>query len=194
MAMKARVTNPGHSGKEAYNFFMSLLLPESAIRISTYNRMVTDLYGHSEDSFLAMINENYKLTRMGSKAVYPAGKRHFCMYLGNYFYSLELREKSGKFTDALSGLDSQILYQTILKPLLGIRDLRNDKRLGYSFAENSSQDMKEQIDAGKFAVGFGMVPVSIHDIKAIADAGLVMPPKSTYIEPKLRSGLTVYEF
>jgi uncharacterized protein (DUF1015 family) len=194
MAMKAEAANPGNSGKEAYNFFMSLLLPESAIRISTYNRMVTDLYGHSEDSFLARINENYKLRQIECHPAHPARKGHFYMYLGRYFYTLELREKSQEFTDVLSGLDSQILYQTILKPLLGIRDLRNDKRLGYSFSENSLQDMKKQIDQGKFAVGFGMVPVSIHDLKAIADAGLVMPPKSTYIEPKLRSGLTIYEF
>jgi uncharacterized protein (DUF1015 family) len=194
MALKARASNPGHSGKEAYNFFMSLLLPESAIRISTFNRMVTDLYGHSENSFLAGINENYKLRQMGCQAVPSGGQRHFYMYLGNYFYCLELKEKSREFTDVLSRLNSQILYQTILKPLLGIRDLRDDKRLGYSFAENLPQDMKEQIDGGKFAVGFGMVPVSIHELKAIADAGLVMPPKSTYIEPKLRSGLTIYEF
>lgn len=194
MAKEAEAAGSDHNGREAYNFFMSFLMPESMIRIATYNRMVTDLYGHSKSSFLAGIHKTYRVTKIGSQVFYPAKKHDFCMYMGGNFYRLELRKNAWPFTDPLNRLDSQILYKTILKPLLGIEDLRNNKRLGYSFDENPAEYMKARIDKREFVLGFAMTPVSITDIKAIADAGLVMPPKSTYIEPKLRSGLVIYEF
>ncbi len=194
MAMEAEVPGSGHNGREAYNFFMSFLMPESMIRIATYNRMLTDLYGHSESTFLAGVHETYHVTNMGNQVYYPTQKHHFCMYLGGSFYLLELRKNAWPFSDPLNRLDSQILYKTILKPLLGIDDLRNNKRLAYSFDENPTKHIKDRIDKGEFMLGFAMTPVGIADIKAIADAGLIMPPKSTYIEPKLRSGLLIYEF
>ena len=98
-----------------------------------------------------------------------------------------------QFTDSLSELDTQILYKTILKPVLGVFDLRNDKRISYGYGKHNLIQMKDAIDKGDFAVGFGLIPITVDEIKAIADAGLVMPPKSTYIEPKLRSGLAIYE-
>ncbi|MGI9547412.1 MAG: DUF1015 domain-containing protein, partial [Flavobacteriaceae bacterium] len=97
------------------------------------------------------------------------------------------------FSDSLSRLDTQILYKTILDPILGIQDLRNDKRISYGYGKRNIITMKNEIDEGRFEVGFGLVPLTIDEIKSIADAGLVMPPKSTYIEPKLKSGLTIYE-
>lgn len=115
------------------------------------------------------------------------------MYLDGEFYSLYLRKKVYEFSDALSYLDTQILYKTILKPILGIKNLRKDKRIHYGYGKHNVIKMKDQIDKGKFVVGFSLVPIEIDEIKAIADAGLVMPPKSTYIEPKLRSGLAIYE-
>ena len=121
-------------------------------------------------------------------------KHHFSMYLDGDFYSLYLRKKVYQFTDALSELDTQILYKTILEPILGISDLRNDKRIAYGYGKHNVIKMKDSVDKGYFAVGFSLVPIDMNEIKSIADAGLVMPPKSTYIEPKLRSGLTIYEF
>ena len=115
------------------------------------------------------------------------------MYLKGEFYSLYLRKTQFEFTDALSQLDTQILYKTILEPILGISDLRNDARISYGCGKHNLIKMKEHVDSGDFAVGFSLVPTTIEEIKAIADAGLVMPPKSTYIEPKLRSGLAIYE-
>lgn len=115
------------------------------------------------------------------------------MYLDGEFYSLYLRKKVYRFTDALSKLDTHILYQTILGPILGIKNLRNDKRISYGYGKYNVMHMKDTIDKGQFAVGFSLVPITIDEIKAIANAGLVMPPKSTFIEPKLRSGLTIYE-
>lgn len=194
MATEAAASGSSHNGREAYNYFMSFLMPESMIGIATYNRMVTDLHGHSVKTFLSGLLETFRVSNMGSQVFYPSVKHSFSMYLGGNFYRLELREESWAFTDPLNRLDSHILYQTILKPMLGIEDLRNNRRLGYSFDENPAEHMKAQIDKGEFVLGFAMAPVGIADIRAIADAGLVMPPKSTYIEPKLRSGLVIYEF
>lgn len=115
------------------------------------------------------------------------------MYLEGDFYSLHLRQTHYTFTDALSHLDTQILFKTVLEPILDISDLRNDARISYGCGKDNLIRMKEGVDKGDFAVGFSLVPTTIEEIKAIADAGLVMPPKSTYIEPKLRSGLAIYE-
>jgi uncharacterized protein (DUF1015 family) len=115
------------------------------------------------------------------------------MYLDGEFYSLYLRKKAVTFTDPLSKLDTQILYKTILEPILDIKNLRNDKRIQYGYGKHNVLKMKNDIDKGLFAVGFNMLPITMEEIKAIADAQLVMPPKSTFIEPKLRSGLTIYE-
>ncbi len=115
------------------------------------------------------------------------------MYLDGEFYSLYLRKQRYTLTDALSQLDTQILYRTILEPILGIHDLRNDTRISYGYGKHNLIKMKESIDKNEFTVGFSLVPITMEEIKAIADAHLVMPPKSTYIEPKLRSGLTIYE-
>ncbi len=116
------------------------------------------------------------------------------MYLDGEFYSLYLRKSYYNFQDPLGELDTQLLYNLILEPILGIHDLRNDNRIAYLSGKDNSIRMKKLIDEKEFDVGFGMLPVAISELKQIADAGLQMPPKSTYIEPKLLSGLTIYEF
>ena len=116
------------------------------------------------------------------------------MYLDGEFYSLYLRKTSYKFKTSLDALDAQLLYATILKPILGIDDLRNDNRINYISGIKEVVNMKSKVDSGDYKVGFGMVPADINELKNIADDGLKMPPKSTYIEPKLRSGVTIYEF
>lgn len=116
------------------------------------------------------------------------------MYLDGEFYSLYLRKTNYNFTNSLSALDPYILFIKILKPLLGIEDLKNDLRISYIPGGNQSFEVKKAVDEGLYAVGFGMLPLTTDEVKQIADEGLTMPPKSTCIEPKLRSGLTVYEF
>jgi uncharacterized protein (DUF1015 family) len=116
------------------------------------------------------------------------------MYLDGEFYSLYLRKTSYEFNTALDQLDAQLLYDTILRPLLGIHDLRNDNRIEYVNGRHEMITIKSSVDSGEFMVGFGMCPATVDQIKQIADEGLKMPPKSTYILPKLRSGITVYEF
>ena len=115
------------------------------------------------------------------------------MYLNGSFYSLYFRKIVYHHSDVLNKLDTQILYKTILEPILRIKDLRNDKRIKYGHGKRNVLKMKDESDSGNFAVGFGLVPLNVEEIKAIADAGLVMPPKSTYIEPKLRSSLVIYD-
>ncbi|RNC89859.1 MAG: DUF1015 domain-containing protein [Allomuricauda sp.] len=184
----------GHSGSEPYNFFMSYLIPESEIKIYEFTRMVKDLNGLTKEDLLMRLDEMYRIQKMDDGVYKPTKKHHFSMYLDGDFYSLYLRKKVYEFTDPLSELDTQILFKTILEPILGISDLRNDKRIAYGHGKMNLINMKDRIDKGEFQVGFSMLPITIDEIKAIADAGLVMPPKSTYIEPKLRSGLTIYEF
>lgn len=182
--------NPATS---AHNFFMSYLIPENEVRIFEFNRMVKDLNGLTKEEFLSELDGMFRIKNQGIELYRPGKKHHFSMYLDGEFYSLYLRKKVYKFSDALSRLDTQILYKTILEPVLGIRDLRNDKRIRYGYGKRNVITMKNEIDAGRFQVGFGLVPLSMEEIKSIADAGLVMPPKSTYIEPKLRSGMAIYE-
>ncbi len=194
MALEARASNPRHTGREPYNYFMSYLLPESAIRISRYQRLLRDLNGHSRAGFLERLSWHYQWEDMGTIPWRPTEKHHFGMCLGGTFYALKLKEENWRFTDALSRLDTHILYTTLLRPILGIDDLRNDRRIVYTSGDGQLRKMQRKIQRGEFAVGFDMTPVTVAEIKAIADAGQVMPPKSTYIEPKLRSGLTIYEF
>ncbi len=185
--------NPKHSGKEAYNFFMSYLIPESEIKIYEFNRMVKDLNGHSKESFLVQLDTLYRIKKTDQELYKPTKKHHFSMYLDGEFYSLYLRKHVLPLSDPLSKLDTHILFKTILEPILGIRDLRNDKRIQYGYGKHNVLRMKNDIDKGNFAVGFNLVPITMEEIKAVADAELVMPPKSTFIEPKLKSGLVIYE-
>ncbi|MGB5237680.1 MAG: DUF1015 domain-containing protein [Flavobacteriaceae bacterium] len=188
-----RSANNTGNGNSSHDFFMSYLIPEDEVRIYEFNRMIKDLNGLTKEKFLSALDGMFRIKNCGEELYRPGKKHHFSMYLDGEFYSLYLRKKVYHFTDALSRLDTQILYKTILEPILGIRDLRNDKRIRYGYGKRNVITMKNEIDAGRFKVGFGLVPITMSEIKSIADAGLVMPPKSTYIEPKLRSGLAVYE-
>lgn len=193
LAEYSEKANPKHTGEEPYNYFMSYLIPESEIRIYEFNRMVQDLNGLTKEEFLVRLDEKFRIENKGNVLYKPSRKHHFGMYLQGEFYSLYLRKTFYEFTDVLSALDTQILFKTVLEPILGIHDLRNDKRIAYGYGKHNVIKMKDEIDKGNFEVGFSLVPLTIDEIKGIADAGLVMPPKSTYIEPKLRSGLAIYE-
>ena len=150
--------------------------------------------GHTKEEFLIQLDEYFRIENHGMEVYKPMQKHHFNMYLDGEFYSLYLRKTNYEFGDSLSKLDPYILYKKVLQPILGIEDLRNDKRISYIHGKNDLIEIKTRIDKGEFAVGFGMLPLSIKEIKETADEGLTMPPKSTYIEPKLLSGLTIYEF
>ena len=193
LAKELSKEHPKNTRDESYNYFMSYLIPESQVIISEFNRMIKDLNGLSKEEFLIQLDTFYRIEKRDDEIYKPTKKHHFSMYLDGAFYSLYLRKKVYQFTDSLRELDTKILYKTILKPVLEVSDLRNDERISYGYGKHNLIQMKDAIDKGDFAVGFGLIPITVDEIKAIADAGLVMPPKSTYIEPKLRSGLAIYE-
>ena len=190
--LKEKDTTSGEH--EAYNFFMSYLIPESDLKIYEFNRLVKDLNGWTKEEFLIQLDELYRIENRGKKLYKPSKQHHFSMYLDGEFYSLYLRKSLYSFQTSLDSLDAYLLYKTILNPILGIQDLRADDRIEYSNGKNDVVDVKSMVDSGKFKVGFGMVPATVSQMKQIADDGLKMPPKSTYVLPKLRSGVTIYEF
>ncbi|MEX0996409.1 MAG: DUF1015 domain-containing protein [Flavobacteriaceae bacterium] len=186
--------NKKHTGDEFYNFFMSYLIPESRLSIYEFNRLIKDLNGLTKEEFLIALDEFFIIENRGLNYYKPNKTHHFSMYLEGEFYSLQLRHSNYKIENALDDLDAQIVYKTILKPILGIEDLRNDQRIEYVHGRNDMPFIKAKVDSGEYKVGFGLKPATIDQLKHIADQGLKMPPKSTYIEPKLRSGITIYEF
>ncbi|WP_194852363.1 DUF1015 domain-containing protein [Nonlabens antarcticus] len=179
---------------DSYNYFMSFLIAESQLNIYEYNRLITDLNGHSKEDFLMLLDQYFRIQNRGLEIYQPSKKHHFSMYLDGDFYSLYLRKDVHKITTALDDLDTQMLYDLVLRPLLGISDLRHDNRIKYSFGKFDLSIMKSKIDKGDFQIGFGLFPTTVEQLKSIADADLVMPPKSTYIRPKLPSGFIIYEF
>ena len=186
--------NPNHTGKEKYNSFMSYLLPESQLSIYEFNRFIKDLNGLTPDEFLIELDTFFRIENRGQELYRPKEKHHFSMYLNGEFYALYLRKSAYEFTDSLSRLDAQILYTTVLKPILGINDIRNASKIIYSQDKSDSLELKTKVDSGDFKISFGMLPTTIEELKSIVDSGKLMPPKTTYIEPKLRSALTIYEF
>jgi uncharacterized protein (DUF1015 family) len=189
-----KASNNKHTGEESYNFFMSYLIPESQLTIYEFNRLVKDLNGLTTEEFLIALDGFFRIENRGFTYYKPGKPHHFSMYLDGAFYSLQLRHSNYKVENALDSLDAQILYKTILKPILGIQDLRNDDRIEYVHGRNDMAYVKTKVDNKEFKVGFGLKAATIEQLKDIADQGLKMPPKSTYIEPKLRSGITIYEF
>ena len=186
--------NPNHDGSESYNFFMSYLITESELVIHEFNRLIKDLNGWTKEEFLIKLDASYRIENRGIIPYHPTKQHHFSMYLDGEFYSLYLRKTNYVFKTALDKLDAQLLYKTILQPILGIDDLRHDNRIAYVNGRHEMLTIKSSVDSGEFVVGFGMFPSNVEQMKQIADEGLKMPPKSTYILPKLRSGITIYEY
>jgi uncharacterized protein (DUF1015 family) len=181
------------SGNENLNYFMSFLIADTNVKIYEFNRIVRDLNGHSKEDFIKKIAENFVIKSKKQELWKPKHKFEFGMYFDGEFYALRLKEEKFSFENALEQLDAQILYDTVLNPILGLGDLRTDERIEYIPGTKSITSIKDMVDSGEFEVGFMLFPINISEIKAIADLDLIMPPKSTYIEPKFRSGLVVYE-
>jgi len=177
---------------EKLNYFMSFLIAESNVKIYEFNRIIRDLNGHEVTDFLSQLEEHFIIKNKEQELWKPQSKFEFGMYLDGNFYALFYKLENNNPT-ILENLDAQILYDKVLQPLLGIEDLRNDERIEYIPGKQSILTIKELIDEGEFEVGFMLYPSDIAEIKALADNNLIMPPKSTYIEPKFRSGLIVYE-
>ena len=189
-----------HLGNPNLNYFMSFLIAESNVKIYEYNRIIRDLNGYTKADFLEKLTEHFIVKDKEQELWKPQSKFEFGMYLDGNFYALFYKQTNSselssraQSRDILENLDAQILYDKVLQPLLGIEDLRNDERIEYIPGKQSVATIKELVDEGEFEVGFMLYPSDISEIKALADNHLIMPPKSTYIEPKFRSGLMVYE-
>lgn len=174
-------------------FFMSFLIAESSLKINEYNRVIKDLNGHSKKQFLKLLQNHFSIENKQQTIYTPVEKFSFGMYLDGEFYKLKLKENQVDTNDVLQSLDTQILYDFVLNPILGIGDLRTDQRIEYLSGKQSVTELKNKVDNEEFEVAFLMCKTDISEIKSIADAGLIMPPKSTYIEPKFRVGLTIFE-
>ncbi len=185
------------SSNENLRYFMSFLIAESNVKIYEFNRIIRDLNGFTNEEFIEKVSKNFTVVPKNQELWKPQNKKEFGMYLDGGFYALYYKEKSAVVgalgSDVLANLDAQILYDTILQPLLNLGDLRNDERIAYIPGKQSITAIKQVVDEGEFAVGFMLFASNIAEIKAFADNNLIMPPKSTYIEPKFRSGLVVYE-
>ncbi len=171
---------------------MSFLIAESNVKIYEYNRIIRDLNGHSKVDFLEKLAQCFWIKNKAQELWKPTKKFEFGMYFEGEFYCLILKDEHN-FKTVLDSLDAQILYTKILQPILGINDLRNDERIDYIAGNQSITTIKQVVDEGEFEIGFMLFPADINEIKSLADNELIMPPKSTYIEPKFRSGLVVYE-
>lgn len=177
---------------EKDNSVMTFLIAESNIKIYEFNRIIHDLNNYSKEEFLNLLREKFNVKNKQQQLWKPAKKFEFGMYLDGDFYSLKLKEKR-ETEDILQQLDAQVLYDLVLHPILGLDDLRNDARIDYVPGNESIVNIKELVDDGEYEVGFMLYPTNVEEVKSVADHDLIMPPKSTYIEPKFMNGVLIYE-
>lgn len=183
----------GHTGEEEYNYFLAVAFPASHLRIIDYNRVVRDLNGLSPEEFLARVAENFEVKDMGTEIYTPAALHNFALYVGGRWYSLTAREGRYNDADPIGVLDVTISSDLILRDILGITDLRSDKRIDFVGGIRGLGELQRRVDSGEMAMALALYPVSMKQLMDIADTGNIMPPKTTWFEPKLRSGLVIHE-
>lgn len=188
VAAAQKAVNPQHSGEEAYNYFLSVIFPDNQMRIMDYNRLVKDLNGRSIEEFIGEIGEVFHV-ELEQKAVKPRQAREFGMYLKGHWYRLQIDSEFVPHDDPVGRLDVSLLQDNLLAPILDIGDPRRDKRIDFVGGIRGLSELERRVDSGEMAVAFALFPTSIQDMMSVADANLVMPPKSTWFEPKLADGL-----
>ena len=191
-AEKAR-QNPHHKGDEEYNYFLAVCFPASQLHIIDYNRVVKDLNGLSEEEFLSKLTENFIVEKKGKEIYHPCALHNFSLYLDGEWYSLTAREGTYNDSDPIGVLDVTISSDLILRDILGIKDLRSDKRIDFIGGIRGLEELKRRVDNGEMKVALALSPVSMKQLMDIADSGNIMPPKTTWFEPKLRSGLVIHK-
>jgi uncharacterized protein (DUF1015 family) len=192
VGMEKRDKNPGWTGEEEYNFFLAVLFPDNQLRIIDYNRTVKDLNGLSTEEFLTRLEKGFIIKEKGKKTWKPAKLHNFSMYLEGKWYSLTAREGTYDDNDPIGVLDVTVLTKQILSPILDIQDLRRSKRIDFVGGIRGLDELKKRVDSGEMKVAFALYPVSMKQLITIADSGNIMPPKTTWFEPKLRSGLVIH--
>ncbi len=187
-----RDANPHHTGKEEYNFFLAVHFPDNQLRIIDYNRTVKDLNGLSPEQFLEKLGNSFEIEQKGESIFKPEKLHNFSMYLEGLWYSLTAKEGTFNDDDPIGVLDVTILTNHILSPVLDIQDLRRSKRIDFIGGIRGLGELKKRVDSGDMKVAFALYPVSMDQLITIADSGNIMPPKTTWFEPKLRSGLVIH--
>lgn len=190
VGLKRREENPDYTGEEEFNYFLSVLFPDEELHIMDYNRVVRDLNGYDTESFLAGIGQKFHVEKKGPEPFRPGRKGEFGMYLEDQWYCLTAKEEI-RSEDAVEGLDVSLLQKYLLEPVLGIQDPKTDKRIDFVGGIRGLEELERRVHTD-MKVAFSMYPTSIGELFAVADAGRLMPPKSTWFEPKLRSGLFLH--
>lgn len=192
VGLKRRREHPGYDGTEEFNYFLSVLFPDDQLMIMDYNRCVKDLNGLTAEEFLQKTENIFTVTKLGTDAAAPQKKGQFTMYLEGEWYLLQADEEMLSIRDAVAALDVSLLQEQLLGPVLGIRDPRTDERIDFVGGIRGLKELERRAETD-MKVSFAMYPTSIAELFAVADAGLLMPPKSTWFEPKLRSGLFIHK-
>ena len=187
-----KAQNPNHTGNEEYNYFMAVCFPQSQLAIIDYNRVVKDLNGLSPKDFFKALEEDFVVECKSAEIYHPTGLHNFSMYLDGKWYSLTAKPGRYDDTDPIGVLDVTILSKLVLDKILGIKDLRTDKRIDFVGGIRGLGELSRRVDSGEMAVAFALYPVSMDQLIRIADTGNIMPPKTTWFEPKLRSGLAIH--
>ncbi len=188
-----REQHPGYTGQEEYNFFMAVIFPDNQLKIMDYNRIVKDLNGHSVQEFINLIEKQFNIEEYSKVKPYHPQKTHeFGMYLHGMWYCVSAKKGTYPTHSPVKSLDVSILQDNLLEPLLAIHDPRTEKRIDFVGGIRGLEELQKRVDSGRDAVAFAMYPTSMDELMDIADAGEIMPPKSTWFEPKLRSGLFIH--
>ena len=185
--------NPNHKGDEEYNYFMAVCFPANQLTIIDYNRVVKDLNGLTPEEFLAAVGKNFIVEEKGAEIYKPNALHNFSLYLEGKWYSLTAKEGTYDDNDPIGVLDVTISSNLILDEILGIKDLRSDKRIDFVGGIRGLGELKKRVDSGEMKVALALYPVSMKQLMDIADTGNIMPPKTTWFEPKLRSGLIIHK-
>lgn len=193
VAKKQAEANPNHTGDEEYNYFLAVHFPDNQLHIIDYNRVVKDLNGLTADQFIEQLGKNFEVSEVGAEAHKPAKLHEFGMYLEGKWYKLVAKVGTYNDEDPIGVLDVTILSNLVLDELLGIKDLRRDKRIDFVGGIRGLGELERRVDNGDMKVAFSMYPVTMKQLIDIADTGNIMPPKTTWFEPKLRSGLVIHK-
>lgn len=188
-----RKNNPNHTGEEEYNFFLAVVFPESHLKIIDYNRVVKDLNGMSPSELLEKLGREFTVEDKGAEIYKPASLHNFSMYIGGHWYSLTAKPGTYNDNDPIGVLDVTVLSNLVFNKLLDITDLRTSKRIDFVGGIRGLGELKKRVDSGEMAAAFALYPVSMKQLIDIADTGNIMPPKTTWFEPKLRSGLAIHK-
>ena len=188
-----REQNPNHTGNEEYNYFLAVIFPSSQLHVIDYNRVVRDLNGLTKDEFLAKLSESFDVTEMGADIYKPNKLHNFGMYLGGKWYSLTAKPGTYNDSDPIGVLDVTVLSNLVFDKILNLGDLRTSDRIDFVGGIRGLGELQKRVDSGEMAAAFALYPVTMQQIIDIADTGNIMPPKTTWFEPKLRSGLVIHK-